>query len=131
MLKKIFGNSQENNNKKSNNALKNKASKKSKIPENESIDYIFTNDFRNKGTKLGLSKNHLEILKNANFESSAKELREMLNRTNATKFKNDIINPLLKNGFFELTNPDSPKSPKQKYRLTGKFVKNKIEDKKI
>jgi hypothetical protein len=129
MLKKIFGNSQENNKKKSNNALKNKTGKKSIIPENESIDYLLTNDFKNKGTKLGLSKNHLEILKNANFESSAKELRGILNRTNATKFKNDIINPLLKNGFFELTNPDSPKSPKQKYRLTGKFVKNKIEDK--
>ena len=81
------------------------------------------NDIQHIGTKLGLSLDHLKILKNCKNESSAVELMEILNRTNKSKFKNAIINPLVENGFFELTNPDKPKSPIQKYRLTSKFVR--------
>jgi len=75
------------------------------------------------GTKQGLSKDHLKILRNCKNESRATELMEILNRTNKTKFKHAIIKPLIENGFFELTNPDKPKSPTQKYRLTNKFVR--------
>ena len=52
---------------------------------------------------------------------------KILNRTNKSKFKNTIINPLIENGFFELTNPSKPKSPTQKYRLTSKFVRRRIK----
>jgi len=52
---------------------------------------------------------------------------EILNRSNKSKFKNTIINPLVENGFLELTNPDKPKSPTQKYRLTSKFVRRRIK----
>jgi len=79
------------------------------------------------GTKQGLSKDHLKILKNCKNESSAIELMEILNRTNKSKFKDAIIKPLIKNGFFELTNPDKPKSPSQKYRLTNKFVRRRLK----
>ena len=79
------------------------------------------------GTKQGLSWDHLRILKNCKNESSAIELMEILNRTNKSKFKNVIINPLIQNGFFELTNPVTPKSPTQKYRLTNKFVRRRIK----
>ena len=79
------------------------------------------------GTKKGLSWDHLKILKNCKNESSANELMEILKRTNKSKFKNTIINPLIENNFFELTNPDKPKSPTQKYRLTGKFVRARIK----
>ena len=85
------------------------------------------NDILNLGTKQGLSWDHLKILKNCKNESSANELMEILNRTNKSKFKNVIINPLIENGFFELTNPDKPKSPTQKYRLTNKFVRPRIK----
>ena len=83
------------------------------------------NDILKIGTKLGLSLDHLKILKNCKNESSAIELMEILNRTNKSKFKNTIVNPLIENGFFELTNPGKPKSPTQKYRLTNKFVRRK------
>ena len=86
-----------------------------------------TNDNLIFGTKQGLSLDHLKILKNCKNESSAIELMEILNRTNKSKFKNTIINPLIENGFFELTNPDKPKSPTQKYRLTNKFVRRRIK----
>ena len=96
--------------------------------EVEQLSFIYDNDSNNLtiGTKEGLSWDHLKILKNCKNESSANELMEILNRTNKSKFKNVIINPLIENGFFELTNPDKPKSPTQKYRRTNKFVRPRI-----
>ena len=96
--------------------------------EVEQLSFIYDNDSNNLtiGTKEGLSWDHLKILKNCKNESSANELMVILNRTNKSKFKNVIINPLIENGFFELTNPDKPKSPTQKYRRTNKFVRPRI-----
>ena len=97
--------------------------------EVEQLSFIYddNNDNMILGTKEGLSQDHLKILKNCKNESSAIELMEILNRTNKSKFKNAIINPLIENGLFELTNPDKPKSPTQKYRLTNKFVRRRIK----
>jgi len=97
--------------------------------EVEQLSFIYGDDNDNLilGTKKGLSWDHLKVLRNCKNESSAIELMEILNRTNKSKFKNIIINPLVENGFFELTNPDKPKSPTQKYRLTSKFVIRRIK----
>ena len=97
--------------------------------EVEQLSFIYDDNRDNLilGTKKGLSQDHLIILKNCKNESSAIELMKILNRTNKSKFKNVIINPLVENGFFELTNPDKPKSPTQKYRLTSKFVRRRIK----
>ena len=95
--------------------------------EQLSFFYDDNNDNLILGTKKGLSQDHLKILRNCKNESSAIELMEILNRTNKSKFKNTIVNPLIENGFFELTNPDKPKSPTQKYRLTNKFVRRRIK----
>ena len=97
--------------------------------EVEQLSLIYDDDNDNfiLGTKKGLSWDHLKILKNCKNESSANELMEILNRTNKSKFKNTIIYPLVENGFLELTNPDKPKSPTQKYRLTSKFVRRRIK----
>ena len=97
--------------------------------EVEQLSFFYDNNNDNLilGTKKGLSWDHLKILKNCKNESSATELMKILNRTNKSKFKNTIVNPLIENGFFELTNPDKPKSPTQKYRLTNKFVRRKIK----
>ena len=96
--------------------------------EVEQLSFIYDNNRDNiiLGTKMGLSQDHLKILRNCKNESRAIDLMEILNRTNKSKFKNVIINPLVENGFFELTNPDTPKSPTQKYRLTSKFVRRRI-----
>ena len=97
--------------------------------EVEQLSFIYDNDKDNLilGTKKGLSWDHLKILRNCEIESSANELMGILNRSNKSKFKNTIINPLVENGFLELTNPDKPKSPAQKYRLTSKFVRRRIK----
>ena len=97
--------------------------------EVEQLSFIYDNDNDKLilGTKKGLSEDHLKILKNCKNESTAIELMKILNRTNRSKFKNTIIYPLVENGFLELTNPDKPKSPSQKYRLTSKFVRRRIK----
>ena len=96
--------------------------------EVEQLSFIYDDNRDNLilGTKKGLSRDHLKILKNCKNESSAVEIMKILNRTNKSKFKNVIINPLIENGYFELTNPDKPKSPTQKYRLTNKFVSRRM-----
>jgi len=97
--------------------------------EVEQLSFIYYNDNDSLilGTKKGLSVDHLKILKNCKNESSAIELMEIIKRTNKSKFKNTIINPLVENGFLELTYPDKPKTPTQKYRLTSKFVRARIK----
>ena len=97
--------------------------------EVEQLSFIYGDDNDNLilGTKKGLSWEHLKVLKNCKNESSAIELMEILKRTNKSKFKNAIINPLVENGFFELTNPEKPKTPTQKYRLTNKFIRPRIK----
>ena len=95
--------------------------------EVEQLTFLTDNNSINEtnGTKKGLSKDHLKILKNCKGESSANELMTILKRSNKSKFKIAIINPLIKNGYLELTIPESPRSPIQKYRLTNKFVRRR------
>jgi len=97
----------------------------------ENIDIEVVSDILE--TKKGLSCNvenissdQVKILKKCNPENTAAELIKILKRTNKTKFKQTILDPLIDFGFFELTVPEKPKSPKQKYRLTGKFVHKKL-----
>jgi len=92
-----------------------------------SFEYDCINDIIDNGTKLGLSCEHLKILKKCKDESSSLELMKILKRTNKSKFKNVIIKPLIENGFLELTIPEKPKSPNQKYRLTNLFVRRRLK----
>ena len=95
--------------------------------EVEQLSFLYDSESNNDllGTKKGLSKDHLKILTNCKEESTAVELMKILKRTNRTKFKHAIIEPLIDHSFLERTIPDSPKSPSQKYRLTGKFIKRR------
>ena len=112
---------------KRNNSIE-KSSKQQGFNFQENIDVIVSKDTLS--TKKGLSCNlekissdQVQILRNCKLESSAEELMKILKRTHKTRFKNDILNPLLECEFFERTIPEKPKSPKQKYRLTNKFVR--------
>ena len=95
--------------------------------EVEQLSFLYESESINEdiGTKKGLSRDHLKILKKCKEESTALELMKILNRTNKSKFKTAIINPLIDHQFLELTIPGSPRSPSQKYRLTGKFVRRR------
>ena len=105
--------------------------KKNKVIDHNSEQLSFLDDISSDkidlGTKKGLSRDHLIILKKCKQESTAIELMKILGRTNRTKFKQAIIYPLIDHGFIEVTIPDKPKSPNQKYRVTNKFVNRRIK----
>jgi len=48
------------------------------------------------------------------------ELMKITGKTDRTKFRNQVLNPLIEAGLLEMTVPDKPRSSKQKYRLTEK-----------
>lgn len=70
------------------------------------------------GTKLELSPEQAAILQAARVQQSLKELMELCRRTNRTKFRDDLLRPLLDAGLLEMTVPEKPQSPRQKYRTT-------------
>lgn len=39
-------------------------------------------------------------------------------RANRTKFRNQVLGPLLAGGLLEMTVPDKPRSSRQRYRIT-------------
>ncbi len=83
-----------------------------------------------KGLSKGLSRDQVSTKLNQKWEkiepmirllentSSATDLRSVMGMNNATKFKNNYLNPLIELGVVEMTQPESPNSPTQRYRLT-------------
>ena len=78
------------------------------------------------GTRSGLSRDQVEILHNCLSEKAISDLMTVVGRSNRTKFRNQVLRPLLDAGLVEMTIPDKPTSSKQKYRLTemGKQILN-------
>lgn len=72
------------------------------------------------GTKLAPSWHQVEILRKCLIDSRIIELMEIAERSDRTKFRDQVLNPLLEAGFLEMVFPDKPRSSKQKYRLTEK-----------
>jgi ATP-dependent DNA helicase RecG len=54
------------------------------------------------------------------IENGIIELMKIVGRTNRTKFRDQVLNPLLQDGLLEMTIPEKPNSPQQKYRITDK-----------
>jgi len=72
------------------------------------------------GTKLALSRHQVNILHDCYESSKLVDLMAVTGRSDRTKFRHQVLNPLLDAGLVEMTIPDKPKSSKQKYRLTDK-----------
>jgi predicted HTH transcriptional regulator len=81
------------------------------------------------GTKLSLTENQVNILIKCQKPLSLFELMQIFNRSDRTKFRRGVISPLLEKGLLEMTDPNSPNSPKQKYRIT-KEGQEAIKDQK-
>src|SRR6218665_37530 len=62
-------------------------------------------------------------------EHSRQQLMHFLKLKHGATFRNNYLNPALKEALIEMTQPDSPNSPTQKYRLTpkGKAWKEKLK----
>ncbi len=72
------------------------------------------------GTKSALSRHQVEILRKCQDESALVDLMAVTERTDRTKFRDKVLNPMLEAGLIEMTIPDKPRSRNQRYRLTGK-----------
>ena len=53
-------------------------------------------------------------------ELGSSDLMQTLGLSHRPTFRNNYLNPALEGGWIERTQPDSPRSPPQRYRLTGK-----------
>lgn len=71
-------------------------------------------------TKLGLSRDQVQVLELAQISRSTGELLQPSARTNRTKFRDEVLSPLLATGLLEMTIPDKPPSAQQRYRTTAK-----------
>jgi len=72
------------------------------------------------GTKLGLSRDQVEIIRKCLISQPIVEIMKITGRTNRTKFRDQVLRPLLDNGLVEMAIPDKPRSSRQQYRITPK-----------
>ena len=70
------------------------------------------------GTKLAPSRRQVEILRNCHTGKSIREIMADAGRSDRTKFRHQVMRPLLDAGWLAMTIPDKPTSSRQKYRLT-------------
>jgi len=72
------------------------------------------------GTMSELSDDQVHILQSLYTSRGITELMRTVRRANRTKFRNQVLAPLMNAGLVEMTIPDKPQSSKQQYRLTQK-----------
>jgi predicted HTH transcriptional regulator len=72
------------------------------------------------GTKSGPSRDQVKTLKKCREDATLVDLLAVTGRSNRTKFRDQVLNPLIAAGLIEMTIPDKPRSSKQRYRLTNK-----------
>jgi ATP-dependent DNA helicase RecG len=60
----------------------------------------------------------IKLLKVFSGEMKRKELQQKLGLKHEDHFRDAYLIPALDSGYVEMTQPDSPRSPTQKYRLT-------------
>ena len=70
------------------------------------------------GTKSALSPYQVQVLELADVPRALAELMGPSGRTDRTKFRDQVVAPLLESGLLEMTIPDKPRSSKQQYHTT-------------
>ena len=61
-----------------------------------------------------------ELMRNYKRSFDRKQMQETLGLKDKDHFRDNYLNPAIENGYIEMTIPDKPTSPKQKYRITDK-----------
>ncbi len=72
------------------------------------------------GTKSALSRHQVDILHKCMADGEIAELMTITGRTDRTKFRDQVLKPLLAGGLLKMPIPDTPTSSKQRYRTTDK-----------
>lgn len=80
------------------------------------------------GTKSALSRHQVEILRKCLNTSPIGPLMKIAERTDRTKFRNQVLKPLLAEDLLLMTVPDKPTSRNQRYKTTdrGRSLLEKI-----
>lgn len=71
------------------------------------------------GTKLALSEHQVLVLTAARLPQPLQFLMQQCGRSDRTKFRTQVLLPLLEAGLLALTIPDKPRSPQQQYVTTN------------
>lgn len=75
------------------------------------------------GTRSAPGRHQVDILRKCLIETGIAELMTIAGRTDRTKFRHQILNPLIEARLLEMTISNKPTSSKQKYRLTDEGKK--------
>lgn len=70
------------------------------------------------GTKSGPSQDQVKILRKCLTPRGIADLMQTAGRANRTKFRDQVIKPLLEAGYIAMTIPDKPTSRNQQYQTT-------------
>ena len=82
------------------------------------VTTVFRRPVEQVGTKSAPSRHQVVILRNCLSEKTISDIMQVSGRSDRTKFRNQVLKPLLEAGWLEMTIPDKPTSSKQQYRLT-------------
>jgi ATP-dependent DNA helicase RecG len=76
------------------------------------------------GTKSALSGHQVQVLEASTDPQAIADLLQLCGRSDRTKFRDQVVRPLLEAGLLEMTIPSKPRSSRQRYRTTeaGKKV---------
>ena len=70
------------------------------------------------GTKSAPSRHQVQVLEEARVPRPIAQLMRTCGRADRTKFRDQVVRPLLDGGLLEMTIPDKPTSSRQRYRTT-------------
>lgn len=70
------------------------------------------------GTKSALSRHQVQLLAASEEPQPISALQKLCGRADRTKFRGQVVRPLLEAGLLEMTVPDKPRSSRQEYRTT-------------
>ena len=85
-------------------------------PESNQVTIQDAQKVSKKSNQVKLTKKQIDILNFCSVPRSSQEIMDRLEITNQTKNRAHYIQSLLELGVLEMTEPDSPNSPTQKYR---------------
>ena len=71
------------------------------------------------GTRSALGRHQVAILRKSLSASALTELMAVIGRRDRTKFRNQVLRPMMNAGWIEMTIPDKPTSSRQRYRITA------------
>ena len=76
-------------------------------------------DLSRPGSAKAPSRHQVHILRNCLASKSIREIMALAGRRDRTKFRHQVMQPLLADGWLAMTIPDKPTSSRQRYRLTA------------